>query len=359
MRRKLVTIRDVAERAGVSVSTVSHVLNGNDQHVGAVKRKLVMEAVDALRYRPNAIARSMVKQKTATIGLVITEIENLLFTPVIAGVEAVLRPTGYHIVLVGAPDVESEVQAIETLRSQQVDGFIFMSLSICHPNDHLIALQEEGVPFVVINRCIEDMTVNQVGWADSEVGYAATSHLISLGHTRIGTLCGPLNSTPARRSAIGRHQGWLQALNEHHLPVVPEWIVSSDYSYEGGYQAAQQVVTQTLQGRKRPTALFVASDVLAVGALKALQQGGLRVPHDIALVATGYPPFAAYTIPALTTLSLPVAESGQVAARILFDWLQSGKSAEAEQTTLSFRLKIRESCGANKTQQAISPFSAL
>lgn len=347
MRRKLVTIRDVAERAGVSASTVSHVLNGNDHHVGDVKRKRVLDAVDALHYRPNAIARSMVKQQTATIGLVISEIDNPLFTPVIASVEAVLRPAGYHIVLAGAPNVESEIQAIDTLRSQQVDGFIFMSLSICHPNDHLAALQEEGVPFVVINRCIENATINQVAWADWEAGYAATNYLISLGHTRIGTICGPISSLPPRRSAIERHQGWLQALAEQHLPVREAWVVDGDYTYEGGFEAAQQFTIMKAQGHDLPTALFIASDFMAVGALKALQQGGLRIPQDIAVVATGDPPFAAYTIPALTTLAHPVVEAGQVASFILLDWLQGNKAQHAQQITLSFRLKIRESCGAD------------
>src|SRR5579859_167086 len=180
MRRKLITIRDVAEHAGVSASTVSHVLNGNAQHVGDVKRKRVLEAVELLRYRPNAIARSMVRQQTATIGLILTEIDNPLFIPVISGVEDVLRPAGYHIVLASAPDVESEIQAIETLRSQQVDGFIFMSLSICYPFDHLIRLKNEGVPFVVINRCLDDSDIPLVRWDDRGAGYLATQHLLSL-----------------------------------------------------------------------------------------------------------------------------------------------------------------------------------
>ncbi len=346
MRRKFVTIRDVAAHAGVSVSTVSHVLNGNDQHVGAATREQVQAAVNALRYRPNAIARSMVKQKTATVGLVLTEVDNPLFMPVVAGVEEVLRPAGYHIVLASAPDVTGEMQAIETLRSQQVDGFIFMSLSTCISNDHLVHLQDDGVPLVVINRCIGDEAINLVSWADREAGYTATKHLMTLGHTRIGTIRGPVESVPPRKSASERHQGWLQALAEDDLPVVPHWIIDGHYTYEGGYQAAQQLLAQYGPGQERPTALFVASDVMAVGALKALYDAGLCVPRDLAIVSTGDPPVAAYTVPALTTLSHPVYEAGHVAARMLLDGFTTGKAAATQHITLSFFLKVRESCGA-------------
>ncbi|HLZ61283.1 MAG TPA: LacI family DNA-binding transcriptional regulator [Ktedonosporobacter sp.] len=345
MRRKLITIRDVAEHAGVSASTVSHVLNGNAQHVGDVKRKRVLEAVELLRYRPNAIARSMVRQQTATIGLVLTEIDNPLFIPVVAGVEDVLRPAGYHIVLASSTDVESEIQAIETLRSQQVDGFIFMSLSLCYPIDHLLHLKDEGVPFVVINRCMDDPHINQISWEDYETGYAATSHLISLGHTRIGTISGPIHNDPPRRSAIERHRGWQQAMQDHGLERVQEWQVEGYYTYEGGYQAAQHIAAQT----RRPDALFVASDIMAVSTLKAMHEAGLQVPQDMAIVTMGDPPFAAYTVPGLTTFELPVFEAGQEAARIVLNGLTAGQPTTTQPIVLSCRLRIRESCGAQLT----------
>ncbi|MDQ2906191.1 MAG: LacI family transcriptional regulator [Chloroflexota bacterium] len=352
MRRRSTTIRDVAERVGVSVSTVSHVLNGNDQHVGSAVRKRVMDVVEELNYRPNAIARSMVKRQTATVGLIITEVANPLFVPVVEGVEEVLRGQGYHIVLASAPDVESEVEAIETLRAQQVDGFIFMSLSFWYPSDHLARLQEDGVPFVVINRPISTSEqtgseINQVQLDDWGAGYSATRHLLDLGHTRVGTVSGPIDGEPARRSAIERHRGWQEALQERGLSAQPEWVVVGDYTYEGGYQAIRQILARVEgSGVACPTALFVASDVMAMAALKALHQAGKRVPQDIAIVTTGDPPFATYTIPSLTTLSHPVPEAGRLAARILLDWFKEGKPAHAQNVTLSFTLKVRESCGA-------------
>jgi LacI family transcriptional regulator len=345
MRRKLITIRDVAERVGVSVSTVSHVLNGNDHHVGSAKREQVLAAVNELGYRPNAIARSMVKQKTVTVGLVLTEIDNHLFIPVIAGIENILRPAGYHIVLASAPSVEDEIQAIETLRSQQVDGFIFMSLSLRYSFDHLLRLKDESVPFVVINRYLEDSDINQVLWDDHGAAYSATQHLLSLGHTRIGNISGPIYNIPRRRSAAERHRGWQEALEAYGLTVPSEWIIVGDYTYEGGYQAAKTLLSRLKNWAEGPTALYVANEVMAVGVLKVLHDAGLRVPDDISVITTGDPPFAPYTVPALTTFSLPVYEAGQIASRILLDWLTLGKPDSAQQVTLNFTMKVRESCG--------------
>lgn len=126
-RRKSVTIRDVAELAQVLISTVSQVLNGNTQYVGEAKRDRVLTAVQKLQYRPNAIARSMVKRRTAIIGVVFTSVMGSLFVPIVERIQEVLRPLGYNIILASTPDVESEIQAIEALKAQQVDGFIFMS----------------------------------------------------------------------------------------------------------------------------------------------------------------------------------------------------------------------------------------
>ena len=144
-------------------------------------RQRVLEVVEDLKYRPNAIARSMVKRKTATIGLIFNEIENSLFVPVIDGINEVLQPAGYHMVLACAPDVRGEIEAIETLRAQQVDGFIFMALSSIVATDHLVRLQEDGVPCVVINRYVENSDIHQIMLDDWGAGYVATRHLIGSG----------------------------------------------------------------------------------------------------------------------------------------------------------------------------------
>lgn len=328
------------------MSAVSQVINGNAQHVGASVRERILAVVDELQYRPNAIARSMVKRQTATVGLVITEMANPLFVPVIEGIEEILRAAGYHIVVASAPDVVSEIEAIETLRAQQVDGFIFMSLSICTSFEHLQRLKYDEIPFVVINRCLNDPEMHQIQLDDWGAGYVATTHLIELGHRNIGTISGPIYNDPPRRSATERHRGWQQALQEHDLSFHSEWQVVGDYTYKGGYVAAQQLVAHIAANSYHPTALFVASDVMALGALRAIQEANLRVPHDIAIVTTGDPPFAAYTTPSLTTLSHPVTEAGRLAAQLLLDWFRSGKPDQFRSITLDFTLTIRELCGA-------------
>jgi LacI family transcriptional regulator len=348
MKNNTVTIRDVAHKAGVSVGTVSHVLNGSPRHVGAATRERVLEAAQTLQYRPNVIARSMVKRATTTIGLVITELNNPLFVPVTEGVESVLREEGYGIVLASSLDISSEMQAVETLRGRQVDGFIFMSLSVRYPVDHLLDLNEQGVPFVAINRSLECPGINRVIIDDCGAARQATLHLLDLGHANVATITGP---RPVRASAEKRFQGWLEGLRERGVEPCPEWIVEGDYTYEGGYQA----VGQLLKAAQRPTALFIANESMAVGALKALYDAGVRVPHDIALLTVGDPPFAAYTTPALTTMALPVEEAGRIAARLLVDWLKFGRPEPAREIMLSCELKIRESCGAYLQNRAFKP----
>src|SRR5258708_38479560 len=192
----------------------------------------------------------MVKQKTATIGLIINELRNQLFVPVIEGVESVLKTQGYQIILASANDIEAEISAIETLRAQQVDGFIFMSLSVHYPEAHLKRLTEEGVPFVVINRDLDDPEINQIKLDDVGAGQIATQHLIDLGHTRIATISGPMD---VRRSAVDRHQGWLNALEANGLPVEQERVDSSRFSYEDGNEHANTHISTMRESAICPT----------------------------------------------------------------------------------------------------------
>ncbi len=324
------------------MSTASYVLNGDHKRVSVETRDLILAAARDLNYRPNAIARSMARQKTAIIGVIITEIQNPLFAPVTDGVEQILRQEGYQLLLASAGDVTSEIAAIETFLAQQVDGIIIMSLSLHFSDAHLRQLQAEGIPLVVINRDLDVPEIDQIQFDDYGSGRMGTEHLLSLGHTRIGLICGPVAPVEVRRrSAIERRRGWTDALAAQALPTPETWVIHDEYLFEGGYRAAQALIARD----EHLTAVFVASDMMAVGALKAFHEAALRVPQDMAVVTIGDPPFTAYTIPALTTLRMPIMESGQIAARVLVESLRGQRTAP-ECLTLGYELRIRESCGS-------------
>lgn len=346
MTRETVTIKDVAKKAGVAISTVSSVINGNHRHVGPATREKVLVAVKELGYRPNAIARSMVKRATGTIGLVITDVLNPIFNEVDVGVEEVLVSEGYQILLANALNAAGEARAIETFRSNQVDGFIFMSRSRYYPTNNFLSLKTDNIPFVVINRELEDREINQVLLDDFGAGLISTQHLIRLGHTKIATIAGPLHDKPIWRSASERHRGWRQAMEENNLPIREDWIISGLYTYEAGYNAIRQILQKRAESGEIPSAIFAANDTMAVGALKALHEAGLKLPHEMALVGVGDSPHLAYSYPALTTISMPVLEAGRVAARLLINWIKNGKPSYAQSITLNSRLIVRESCGA-------------
>jgi LacI family transcriptional regulator len=337
---KLVTIREVAKQAGVAISTVSYVLNGYERRVKAATSERVLEVVKQLNYRPNAIARSMVKRKTATIGVIVAGLENPVIIAVTEGVAEVLRANGYHMVLASAPDFASELEAVETLRSQRVDGFIFMSRTVELPDEHLSGLKADNLPLVVINRSLTDTEISLVQFDDLGAAYLATRHLIELGHRRIGIISGPIHNEPAWQGAIARFQGWQKALAETYLPVVPEWVQVSDYTLEGGYQATGQLLRTVSE---LPSALFVANHSLAVGALKALNIAGVDVPQTIAVTAVGDAPFSAYTVPALTTVAMPLAEAGRIATTILVNWIKTGQPPAPQKILLHGTLQVRDS----------------
>jgi DNA-binding LacI/PurR family transcriptional regulator len=323
-------------------------LNGNPHYVGADKRERVLQAVEELQYRPNAIARSMVQQRTATVGMIFTSVVDHLFIHAIRSVQDILRPEGYTIFLADTPDIESEIQAITALQDRQVDGFIFVSMTSVAEFDHLLRLKDAGVPFVVINRpMVQDCDFNQIRWNDWEAGYLATKHLLNLGHTHIATISGPLQGLPHWQSAFDRQQGWQQALAERGIEALPTWSFDGNYTYQGGYAATMQLLKQAGTKSELPTALFVANEEMAIGTLRALHYAGIRVPQEIALVNIGDTPFTAHMTPALTALAHPIAEAGKIAARFLLEQFAANEPLPTQNTMLNFDLRIRESCGSN------------
>jgi LacI family transcriptional regulator len=339
----LVTIKDVAAKAGVAVSTVSRVLNGNHREVGAATHEKVLRVAAELNYRPNLVARSMIKKSSTTLGLVVDSFSTPINAAIMEGIEEVTQQANYKLLIAKAPALEREIAAIETLRQQQVDGFLLVLSSRAYPKKHLLELSEAKVPFVLLNRNVRSSQVNQVCFDDVEGAFAATEHLIKAGHTKIGIVTGSLGAKPLLQSAEDRYKGWRSALDEHQLLFEPNWVFGGDYSPLSSYHAAQSLMK--LPVAQRPTALVIANALMATGVLAGCQEQGLAIPQDLAIVSIGDLPGGMYTFPTLTSFVPVGQEAGRVAARILLDWLKAGEQKAVQKVTLSFRLQMGNSCG--------------
>lgn len=334
-RANRTTIRRVAREAGVSVTTVSNYLNGRHSQMSAATRERVREAIERLGYHPNHVARSLATRRTATIGLIISELTNALYPPVILGAEAACRQAQYSLLLANAPDTDSERRAVELMRRKQVDGLILFSVSFIDiANEHLLQAHEEGVPIVVINRTMpEGAPIPKVMLDNFRGAYLATQHLVKLGHRRIAHIAGPAN----RFTGLDRRAGYLAALAEAGLAVDSALVIEGDYSFESGYRAMR-----ALLDHHRPSAVFIGGDAMALGALRAIRDAGLRVPDDLSLVAFGNPDFVHYATPALTTVDLPIVEAGKIAVELLLERIAAPETP-GETRMLEPRLLVRES----------------
>lgn len=326
------TIRSVAQEAGVSISTVSNVLNGRHAEMTPETLRRVQSTMDRLAYRPNMLARGLVTRKTATIGLVISELTNALYPPVILGAEAACRDAGYGLLLANAHDTASEQRTIEVMLDKQIDGLVLFSVSLFDvDNEHLYRAQCAGTPVVVINRHLPpNAPLSQVRFDHRGGARLATDHLLALGHQRIAHLAGPSNRFTGRH----RREGFVAALAAAGVAVDERLVAEGDYSFDSGRELLHQV------WRARPTAVFAGGDGMALGALRAARELGIRVPDDLSLVAFGDPDFVSYATPAITTVGLPVIEAGRAAADLVLRRIED--ASEKEVRTLETTLLLRE-----------------
>jgi DNA-binding LacI/PurR family transcriptional regulator len=238
-----------------------------------------------------------------------SEVTNSLYPPVTIGAEAACREAGYSLLLANADDPMAERRAVEVMRAKQVDGLVLFSISFLDiDNDHLVRAQEDGTPVVVINRHLAPEAPFSAVLFDHHGGArAATRHLIALGHRRIAHLAGPA----VRFTGRDRRRGYEDALAEAGIPLDSALVVEGDYSFASGEALMPRLWAE------RPTAVFVGGDAMALGAIRALADLGVRVPADLSLAAFGNPDFVRYATPAITTADLPVAAAGRAAVELL------------------------------------------
>jgi LacI family transcriptional regulator len=331
------TLEEVAALAGVSRATVSRVIN-DQPNVRSEVREKVWQAVRESGYRPHAVARSLVTRRTGILGVVIPEVVSTLFTDpffplFLRGATEACNAHKQQLMLVLFNDPTGEQEMYHrVLRNGYIDGVIVASVTM---GDPLISLMlQDGIPFISAGRH-PDKRVSAVDVDNLGGARVAVEHLLRLGHRRIATIAGPAAMT----SGQDRLEGYRQALEAYHVPLDEHLIVHGDYTEAGGMLAMQRLFPSA------PTAVFVASDTMTVGALKWLRQAGRRVPDDIALVGFDDIPVASAVEPRLTTVRQPIVRLGALAVEALIGILQ-GPQSSPERIVLPTELVVRESCGA-------------
>lgn len=331
----MATIRDVAKLAGVSFKTVSRVIN-SDPYVSAETQAKVKQVIEELGYRPNITARGLAINRTFLIGLVIPEITSAAYALMIQGVEEMATARDYSLVLCSTHHSKrKEAALVESLAStRRVDGILLFSNRI--DTSFFTHLKEYHVPFVVIDREIEDESIPCVYTNNREGVYRTTSHLISTGRTRIAYITPVIDTC----TTVERLEGYEQAMREHGLDYQGRTIVDHTGDRSKGFMA----MTQLLAREDRPDGVVAFNDLLAIGAMQAIREQGLRVPDDIAVAGFDDIEAASLVEPALTTVRQPLHDIGQTACSVLLN-LINGEKPASNKTVFDPALIVRRSCG--------------
>jgi len=327
-----VTIRDVAQEAGVSRQTVSRVVNG-DPRVSQETRESVRRAIETLRFQPNYIARSLATRRTDTIGFIVSDIGNPFFPDILAGAEDVLGEQGCSLFLSNTrDDPDREYAALRSMVRKRVDGIILYSRMPDAMLDGLV--QSFEIPTVLLNRRGKGEHLGVVRTARLQGAYQAASHLRSLGHTEIALVCSTSNEQGTRE----RIEGYESALREAAGQAEPR-VLRESLSMGGGYRAGCHL----LEAYRDVTGVLCHNDLMAIGLVQAATERGLRVPRDLSVIGWDDVTYASLVSPPLTTVRVPRYEMGKVAARLLMDLMQQ-RPGERE-AMLPVELVVRGSCG--------------
>ncbi|MCX4735974.1 LacI family DNA-binding transcriptional regulator [Streptomyces sp. NBC_01363] len=334
----MTSIKDVAAQAGVSVATVSRVLNSHPS-VSPDARTRVLAAVDALGYRPNAVARSLRTDQTRTLGLVISDVLNPYFTELARFVEEEARALGYSVII-GNADERPELQDhhVRTLLDRRIDGLL---VSPADGDSPLMAeVARDGTPMVFVDRWMPGVDVPVVRADGRRAIRDLVAHLHALGRRRLAIIAGPAATTTGNE----RVEAFREALCAYELTLPDVYIGQGDFQADSG----RRVTERFLALPEPPEVVFAADNLMALGALDAIRAAGLRVPQDIGLAAFDDIPWFVHTDPPITAIAQPTGDLGRAAVRALVDIVE-GRSPQS--VTLPARLVVRRSCGEPASDQ--------
>ena len=328
------TIKHVAARAGVSFTTVSHVLNGT-RRVSDAARKRVEDAIAEMGYAPSAVARALKTSETHILGVVVPNITNPFFAELTRGIEDACERRQYSVFLCnGDDDPARQARAVQTLLERRVDGMLFATPA---GDGAALAKRLAAAPMkaVIVDRLLPGAGADLVR-IDHEAGAAlAVRHLLSLGHRRVACLSGPSEFAVSR----ARVAGWRQAMREVGIRTNKAWLVEGEFSTAAGHQ-----LTRRLLERTDVTAVFACNDLMGIGALRAAAELGIAVPGRLSIIGFDGIDLGAYTYPALSTVGHPIRDLGEIAATVLIDRI-AGHGAAAREVVVAPQLMLRESTG--------------
>jgi LacI family transcriptional regulator len=329
----MVNIKDVAKKAGVSVTTVSHVIN-KTRFVSEELQAKVKDAMKELDFHPNLMAGSLRRKKTSTIGLIVPDNSNQLFAELSKEVEDILFRSGYSVVLCNsAYDFKRELAHISTLRSKSVDGMIIVPTT--QQVEYINRMVESNLPVVVMDRMLPEAKADIVLIDNFQGTHDATEYLIKLGHSSIGYIDRPFDLP----HSVDRLMGYKKALEENGLDFQEDLIVRGGFNYGDGAKAMNFL----LDRKPVPTAVLAFNDITALGAMRRVQDSGLRVPEDVSVVGFDDIPQSAYTFPRLTTVHFPRKRMAEAACKLLFRRIKGIASEQKKEVILSLHLEVRES----------------
>lgn len=314
-KQKRPTMRDVAENVGVSIQTISAVIN-NKPDITPQTRQRVMDAIHQLGYRPDRVARSLRTGQSHTLALIVSDIANPSFATIASTAEDCAQSYGYYLTVHNTHDDPiREVRYVQSAAERGLDGVILVSAE--DRMDSSIVLENAQIPFVVIDRIPEGYNGLSVTIDNIKAGELAAEHLINLGHTRIAHISGPMRLRLARE----RLKGFENALEKSDLSLPTEWLCEGNWYCQEGYEAMQKM----LKTSPLPTAIFAANDRMAIGAIQAIHEARLRVPEDISVIGLDDIEVSAFHIPALTTIRQPFATLATQAIQILLNVIQGNQ----------------------------------
>lgn len=328
------TIKDIARKLEVAPSTVSMALRGHPRISKKTKLK-VLETAKKLNYKVNILARGLVLRKSSLLGLVIPDIVTSFFPKIIQGVEEVADKLGYSIIIRNSNnDFQKEADSLRFLKDRQVEGVIISPVFTRDNIGLILELEKSGIPIVFICNYLKEVNIPYIVVDDVLGAYLATQHLINLGHQRIAHLRG----VPEYPASQDRVKGYTKALKEHNLKIDKTLIRGYDFTFKSGYQAMKKLITL----ENRPTAVFASCDMAAIGAMRTVREGGLRVPEDVALVGFDDLEIAALMETRITTVAQPKYEIGEKAVRKLTRRIEKKL---VRGSILKPKLVVRDSCG--------------